>query len=66
LRRGLSDLQLLGHALACHVARPSRWRRQTSLQTGQRISTEVAVCTSGDAPGSTISTEVVVCTGGGF
>jgi hypothetical protein len=37
LRRGLSNLQLLGHALACHVARPP-WRcKQTSLQTSQRI-----------------------------
>jgi hypothetical protein len=27
LRHGLSDLQLLGHALACHVARPPRWCR---------------------------------------
>jgi hypothetical protein len=31
LRRGLRDFQLLGHALAGHVARPLRRRRQTSL-----------------------------------
>jgi hypothetical protein len=34
---GLSDLELLGHALACHVARPPRRRRQTSLQVSWRI-----------------------------
>jgi hypothetical protein len=37
LRRSLSDLQLLGDVLACHVARPPRWRRQTSLQASRRI-----------------------------
>jgi hypothetical protein len=37
LRRSLSDLQLLSDALVCHVARPSRRRRQTSLQTSRRI-----------------------------
>jgi hypothetical protein len=37
LRRSLSDLQLHGDALACHVARPPRRRRQTSLQAGRRI-----------------------------
>jgi hypothetical protein len=37
LRRSLSDLQLLGDALACHVARPPWRRRQTSLQTSRRI-----------------------------
>jgi hypothetical protein len=31
LRCGLHDLQLLGHALAGHVAWPSWWCRQTSL-----------------------------------
>jgi hypothetical protein len=34
---GLSDLELPGHALACHVARPPRRRRQTSLQASRRI-----------------------------
>jgi hypothetical protein len=34
---GLSDLELLGHALACHVARPPWRRRQTSLQASRRI-----------------------------
>jgi hypothetical protein len=37
LRRSLSDLQLLGDALACHIARPPRRRRQTSLQSSRRI-----------------------------
>jgi hypothetical protein len=37
LRRSLSDFHLLGDALARHVARPPRWRRQTSLQTSRRI-----------------------------
>jgi hypothetical protein len=37
LRRSLSDLQLLGDALACHVVRPPRRRKQTSLQTSRRI-----------------------------
>jgi hypothetical protein len=37
LRRGLSNLQLLDHALACHVAQPPRRHRQTSLQTSRRI-----------------------------
>jgi hypothetical protein len=40
LRRGLSDFQLLGNALACHVARPPRRRRQTSFQTSRRIADE--------------------------
>jgi hypothetical protein len=40
LRRSLSDLQLLGVALACHVARPPRRRRQTSFQTSRRIADE--------------------------
>jgi hypothetical protein len=40
LRRGLSDFQLLGNALACHVARPPRRRRQTSFQTSRRITDE--------------------------
>jgi hypothetical protein len=34
---GLSDLELLGYALACHVAQPPRRRRQTSLQISRRI-----------------------------
>jgi hypothetical protein len=37
LRHSLDDLQLLGDALACHVARTPRRRRQTSLQTSRRI-----------------------------
>jgi hypothetical protein len=37
LRCGLSDLQLPGHALACHVARLPWRRRQTILQVSQRI-----------------------------
>jgi hypothetical protein len=37
LRCSLSDFQLLGDALACHVVRPPRRRRQTSLQTSRRI-----------------------------
>jgi hypothetical protein len=34
---GLSDLELLGHMLACHVARPPWRRRQTSLHASWRI-----------------------------
>jgi hypothetical protein len=34
---GLSDLELLGHVLACHLARPPWQHRQTSLQASQRI-----------------------------
>jgi hypothetical protein len=34
---GLSDLELLGHTLACHVVRPPWRRRQTSLQASRRI-----------------------------
>jgi hypothetical protein len=37
LRRSLSDLKLFGDALVCHVARPPRRRRQTSLQARRRI-----------------------------
>jgi hypothetical protein len=37
LRCSLSDLQFFGDALACHIARPPRRRRQTSLQTSRRI-----------------------------
>jgi hypothetical protein len=40
LRRSLSNLQLLGYTLACHVTRPPRWRRQTSLQISRSISDE--------------------------
>jgi hypothetical protein len=34
---GLRDLELLGHALACHIARLPWRRRQTSLQASRRI-----------------------------
>jgi hypothetical protein len=37
LRRSLGDFQLFGDALACHIVRPPRRRRQTSLQASQRI-----------------------------
>jgi hypothetical protein len=37
LRRSLGDFQLFGDALACHIARPPRRRRQTSLQASRRI-----------------------------
>jgi hypothetical protein len=37
LRRSLSNLLLLGHALACHVAWPPRRRMQTILQASWRI-----------------------------
>jgi hypothetical protein len=37
LRRSLGDFQLFGNALACHVARPPRRRRQTSLQASRWI-----------------------------
>jgi hypothetical protein len=37
LRRSLSDLQLFGNALACHVVWPPRRLRQTSLQSSRRI-----------------------------
>jgi hypothetical protein len=37
LRRGLDDFQLFVDALVCHIARPPRWRRQTSLQASRRI-----------------------------
>jgi hypothetical protein len=37
LRRSLGDLQLLGDALLCHIARPPWRRRETSLQASWRI-----------------------------
>jgi hypothetical protein len=37
LRCSLGDFQLFSNALACHIARPSRRRRQTSLQASRRI-----------------------------
>jgi hypothetical protein len=40
LRRSLGDVQLFGDALACHIVRPSRRRRQTSLQASRTIINE--------------------------
>jgi hypothetical protein len=40
LGRGLCDLQLLGHALAGHIAWPPRLRRQISFQASRLILNE--------------------------
>jgi hypothetical protein len=40
LRRGLSDLQFLHHALPGRIARPPWWRGQTSLQANWLILNE--------------------------
>jgi hypothetical protein len=37
LRRSIGDLQLLGNTFARHIAQPSRWRRETSLQASRWI-----------------------------
>jgi hypothetical protein len=37
LRCSLGDFKFLGDALACHIARPPQWRRETSLQASRRI-----------------------------